>query len=317
MENIITPEEKEEQNVKNISMRDIWKKGERVGFFGISYLDKKLRGISKSDLIIIGARSGAGKTSVANRIFNVNNKTVKTKLFSLENFSGDLYSNNCLVNYRKITGQFITAREWKFRDFKLDDVALEQAEKMVKENMQQKYIVTRQPEYTVKKLKEDMIRCAADGYKLLIIDHLDYLEKENPTENDITHITELMRTIRQVQDNNEVAVVAVSHLRKPEGSSSKTPVIVPNENEFIGSSNKAKEATIVIMFAPDDEGNMNSTDKLRRKTWCCVRKNRDDGFDGRCANLTYDVETQSYLDNYTIHSVNYAGTKTILLQGEE
>jgi len=42
----------------------------RVGKFGVSYLDDKLRGILQGDLILIGARSGAGKSSIATNCSN-------------------------------------------------------------------------------------------------------------------------------------------------------------------------------------------------------------------------------------------------------
>lgn len=107
------------------------------------------------------------------------------------------------------------------------------------------------------KLKNDMISAVAnDGCKLLIIDHLDYLDKDNPADNDVTHMTELMRTIRELQDDFGVAVIAISHLRKP--ANAKFMPAVPSVDEFIGSSNKVKEATSVIMFAPDDKENQNN-----------------------------------------------------------
>lgn len=297
-------------------MQEIWKRNYCVGHFGIKYLDDKLKGISKSDLIIIGARSGAGKTSVANRIFNVNIKDKKCKLFSLENFSGDLYSNNVYLKYRKYARQNITPREWLMNLFVVDYDALEKAEKEVRAEMNEKYIVSRQPEYTIKKLCDDMASAVEnDGCELLIIDHLDYIDKDNPNENDVSHITELMKKIRELQDTFGVAVIGISHLRKPENM--RTPIIIPNENEFIGSSNKVKEATVVIMFAPDDDGNLKTNDPNFRKTWCCIRKNRQGGFDGRCANLIYDLKNQTYADKYEIYSVNYLGTTTTLLAGEK
>lgn len=299
-----------------MNMDEYWKKNYRVGKFGIKYLDEHLNGISKNDLIIIGSRSGAGKTSIATRIFNVNNQNVKCKLFLLENFDGDLYSNNVFIKYRKYSNQDITQRQWLMNDFKVDYEALSKAEKEVKDSMNEKYIITRQPDYTIKKLKDDMIKAVEeDGCELLIIDHLDYVDKDNPTENDISHITDLMKTIRRLQDTYNVAVVAISHLRKPDHA--KIPVKIPNENEFIGSSNKVKEATVVIMFAPDDEGNLKLNDPYHRRTWCCIRKNRFGGIDGRCANLVYDTKMQCYSDVYEIHSVNYLGTETCLLGGEK
>lgn len=295
-----------------MDMQEYWKDNYRVGSFGVSYLDKKLNGIAKSDLIIIGARSGAGKSSIANRIYSINSPNVKCILFSLENFSGDLYSHSVYIKYKKYTKNYsITPRQWQMNDFKIDYDALDMAENEVQKELENKYIITRKPEYTIEKLKNDMIKACDDGCELLIIDHLDYVDKDNPNENDNKHITDLMRTIRGLQDAFKVAVVAISHLRKPENM--KQPIIIPNENEFIGSSNKVKEATVVIMFAPDDAGNLKSLDDDLKRTWCCIRKNRYGGTDNKCANLTFNKKTDEYSTKYEVHSINYIGTEAQLL----
>lgn len=294
-------------------MHDYWEQNSKIGKFGIKYLDDVLVGISRSDLILIGARSGAGKTTVANRIFNVNNNETKCKLFSLENFMGDLFSNNVYVQYLKLTYKQITPREWQMGEFEKDEELLKKAEDIVKENLHEEDIISRKDEFGLTQLKEEMIKACEKGYKLLILDHLEYVDKNNPDENDLKHTTLLMKEIRRLQDIYRVGVVAISHLRKMENTL-KTKVIIPNENEFIGSSNKVKESTVVIMFAPDDEGNMKINEKHLRKTWCCIRKNRYGGVDGKCANLIYDTRTQNYADDYDVYKINYTGTKVEFLE---
>ena len=296
-----------------MNMEDYWGDNYKVGNFGIKYLDKKLNGIAKSDLILIGARAGSGKTTIANQIYTENCGNGRCMLFSLENFSGDLYSQSVYQKYKEYSRNYsLTPRQWLMSDFKKDYDALDKAEKEVHKEQEGKYIITRQSDYTIEKLKKDMVKACEDGCELLIIDHLDYVDKDNPTENDISHITDLMRTIRKLQDAFKVAVVAVSHLRKPENS--RIQIKIPNENEFIGSSNKAKEATIVIMFAPDDEGNLEWMKDDLKRTWCCIRKNRFGGTDNKCANLIFNRETGKYETTYELHSVNYLGTETKMIE---
>lgn len=294
-------------------MEDYWGDNYKVGEFGINYLDKKLGGIAKSDLILIGSRSGAGKTTIANKIYTQNCIDGRCVLFSLENFSGDLYSDRVYKKYKEYSRNYnITPRQWLMGEFKKNYEALERAESEVQKENKNKYIITRQPQYTIEKLKADMVKACEDGCQLLIIDHLDYVDKDNPTENDVSHITDLMRTIRGLQDAFKVAVVAVSHLRKPENA--RIPIKIPNENEFIGSSNKVKEATIVVMFAPDDEGNLDLMQDNLKRTWCCIRKNRFGGTDNKCANLIFNKDTGEYEKKYEIHSVNYLGTETKMIE---
>lgn len=293
---------------------DYWERNYEVGSFGIAYLDKELQGIAKSDLVLIGARSGAGKSTIANRIFQKNCEDGrKCALFSLENFNDDLYSHDVMMEYKNITRNFsITPRMWQMNKFKVDYESLEKAEAIVEERYKGKYIVNRQFEYTKEKLKQDMVRACENGKELIILDHIDYVDKDNPNADDLTFMTDLMKTIRALQDKYQVAVVALSHLRKP--TASRESVIIPNENEFIGSSNKAKEATCVILIAPDDDGNMKMQDDDTKATWFCIRKLRNGGISNKCARLFYDKRNDLYLDEYEIYGVNYSGTKTQFIE---
>ena len=296
---------------------EYWERNNNVGYFGITYLDKELSGIAKSDLILIGARSGAGKSTIANRIFQKNCEDGRNcALFSLENFTDDLYSHDVMIEYKSITRHYaITPRQWQMNDFKVDWDALDKAEKKVEERYRGKYIINRQLGYTKEKLKEDMKKAVKDGKELIILDHIDYVDKDNPNADDISFMTDLMKTIRALQDEYKVAVVALSHLRKP--LSRNTSVIIPNENEFIGSSNKAKEATAVILISPDDDGNIKSRDDNLKGTWFCIRKLRNGGITNKCAKLLYDKRTDEYMSSYELYSVNYEGTKTEFLEKVE
>ena len=62
-----------------------------VGKYAIKFLDDKLKGIFNTELIIIGAHTGIGKSTLANMIaLNLANQGVKPALLSLENFKGDM-----------------------------------------------------------------------------------------------------------------------------------------------------------------------------------------------------------------------------------
>lgn len=287
---------------------EYWERNYCVGKFGVKYLDEELKGIARSDLILIGARSGAGKTSLANLIFETNKRDgKKVALFSLENFNGDLYSHDVMVEYKNITHHYgITPRQWQMNLFKIDYEALEKAESLVEERYRGARIFGRQMNYGKDDLARDLKKVSADGVELIVLDHIDYVDKDNPNESDVSFMTALMKEIRCLQEQYGIAVVALSHLRKP---AFKSDVIIPNENEFIGSSNKAKEATAVIMFAPDDDGNVKMMDDTLKQTWCCIRKLRNGGISNKCAKLFFDKRIDKYTDNYELYSVNYSGTK--------
>ena len=289
-----------------------WDQNRYVGQYGVPYLDRELLGMSKSDLVLIGARSGAGKSSLAKIIYQANDKT-KTALFSLENYDGDLEMSLLRKEYNKRTNSIYTARQWQMGPVNLNENELGAALGKIQKDMDGAFIFGRKPpveygdSWTVESLTKMIIWCAQHGIELIIIDHLDYLDRDNPDESDNSHVTELMKSIREAQELG-AAVVAFSHLRKPAGRSDE--VVIPNENEFIGSSNKVKQATQVIMFAPANDGDS----KDGYGTWCRICKNRNGGITGNVAKLTYMPSTESYKPGYDLYAANYSGTRISFLE---
>lgn len=288
-----------------------------VGVFGINYLDKTLYGIGKGDLILIGSRSGAGKSTIANSIAIKNRNRCKVSLFSLENFEDDLEMHVGYLKFLELTKRYDVS-ERAFMQGGANSLMTEEIVNEIDSAMDAAFkglhVFHRQPNFTIEKLVDAMMKEKEAGCELLIIDHLDYVEKDAYDLNDNIHQTMLMKTIRQVQDETKMAVVAISHLRKP--MFGQKLFKIPSMDEFIGSSNKVKEATVVIMFAPDDEMNELSTTSARKATFCCIRKNRFGGFRNEAARLYYDLKRGQYEDAYEVLSVNYTGSEIKELRNE-
>lgn len=279
----------------------------KVGTFGISYLDDKLKGILKGDLILIGACSGAGKSSIAEIIATNNAQNgVKTTLISLENFAGDNFITKAYFKYKELTQNWkLHIRDFASGDFQLDMFALRESEEYAKKQYENIQLINRQKDYTIENLKNDIINAVEnENSQLVILDHVDYLDKYD-NETEVTHITNLMKSIRNAQYAFKVPVIAISHLRKSNG---KMDVIIPSIDDFIGSSNKVKESTIVVMFAPDYESNMSNQNHLK-STWSCIRKLRMGGIDNKAAKIMYNQKTGNYEKTYTLYKTNFSGSK--------
>ena len=293
---------------EDFSPVEFWEANACVGKYGVPYLDRELLGISKSDLVVIGARSGAGKSSLAKIIFEANDKK-KTALFSLENYDGDLEMSIMRRKYNSLTGDNYTSRQWQMMSYsQINEEMLVKAKLYVDEQLKNACIFGRRPpvEYgnawNIESLTKMIIWCSTHGKELIIIDHLDYLDRDNANESDNEHVTKLMSAIREAQEQG-AAIVAFSHLRKPVGRMDN--VVIPNENEFIGSSNKIKQATQVIMFAPANDGDA----ETGYGTWCRICKNRNGGIKNQAAKMFFIPAKESYQPHYGIHTIDYAGTK--------
>lgn len=293
-----------------------------VGSFGISYLDEKLHGIMRGDLILIGASSGAGKSSIANNIaFYNRDKGVKIALYSLENFEDDLYMEKAWLYYINRTRQYdLSLREFACGDVikrkDADKIILQEAQTYAEQAYKNIIIHTRETHFDLEKLckyiKEDVEK---NNVQLVILDHLDYLDKMDESDSDITHMTLLMRTIRDLQDAYKIGFVAISHLRKGQNYG-KEKMIIPTMDEFIGSSNKVKESTVVCLFSPDNEYNEANPNSHLRGTFCCVRKNRFGGYDNKASRLLFDRQRNEYLRSYELLVVNAGGTAVQTLSNE-
>ena len=203
-------------------------KNKKVGKFGVSYLDDKLRGILQGDLILIGSRSGAGKSTIGNQIALSNRDAGnKVSLFSLENFEGDCFIEKAYYKYMELTRDYsINLRDFASGDFQRDLFKIKQAEDYAIECFKNINIINRKRNYDIEELKNDIIKEVEENdSKLIIIDHLDYVNKYG-NESDNEHMMQLMRTIRNVQDSFKVAIVAISHLRK--AYNSKELAVIPS-----------------------------------------------------------------------------------------
>lgn len=302
-------------------MNNAWTDNKLVGKFGVSYLDDKLHGIMTSDLVLIGAGSGAGKSSLANHIAFFNRDSgFKTSLYSLENFANDLYMEKAYLYYINTTKNWnCTLREFATGDFRqlynVNDKNLFIAcNRFANESYHDIIIHTREQNYNIQKLCDSIGDDVVNkGAKLIILDHVDYLDKMDSNDSDNAHMTLLFHTIRELQNTYKIGFVAISHLRKSQGNA-KEKMIVPTLDEFIGSSNKAKESTICCLFAPDFEYNESHLDSHLKGTFCCIRKNRMGGIDNKCARLFYNIRKGRYMNTYDMLKVNAGGTQVETLE---
>ena len=223
---------------------------EKICNFGISFLDDKIGGIYDEDLLIIGAESGIGKSTIAEIIaFNCIDQKIKPALFSLENFAGNTRDKKAFELFKARTLQWnLKFRQWvdickRTPSLTDDDVSV--AEKLC----YKMHLVERSnQDYTIDKLEKDFANAVSDGCRVIILDHLDYFDAYEK-DNDLQHTKRLMKTIRRLQDQYKVAVIGFSQLRK----NIDRNIIVPTYDDLYGSGDKVKQATLVLMVARCEE----------------------------------------------------------------
>ena len=185
---------------------------------GFSALDRVLAGMGKSDLVLVGARPGMGKTSFAlNIATNVAKQTKKAVcIFSLEMSADQLVnrvlSSEALVNsYSLRTGELAPA-DWE----NLARAAGELAGCDI--------LIDDTSGLTVTAMKAKLRRVKNLG--LVVIDYLGLMSGDKHTENRVQEVSEISRSLKIMAKELMVPIVCCAQLsRGPESRTDKKPML--------------------------------------------------------------------------------------------
>ena len=231
---------------------------------GLFDLDRKISGLNKSDLLLIAARPGMGKTSLAlNIALNVAKKYPKTVAFfslemSREQLALRLLSNESFLDNQKlVTGQ-LTDEDWG--KLSIASSALSQTDIRVDDN----------PSITVAEMNAKCRRL--DNLGLVLIDYLQLMTAAAPGktgENRVNVVSEISRALKIMAKELKVPVICLSPLsRANESRTNKRPML----SDLRESGAIEQDADSVMFIYRDDYYNENSEEKNVAE--CIVAKNR-------------------------------------------
>ncbi len=208
---------------------------------GFRSLDRVLAGMGNSDLVIVGARPGMGKTSFCLNIgTNVAKQTKKAvAIFSLEMSAEQLVSrvisSEALIDsYALRTGE-LKPEEWGHIaqaasslsgcDILIDDT----------------------PGISVTKMKAKLRR--VENLGLVVIDYLQLMQSDKKIENRTQEVSEISRSLKILAKELNVPVICCSQLsRGTEANTNKRPMI-----SHLRESGSIEQDADVIIFLYRDE----------------------------------------------------------------
>ena len=233
---------------------------------GIGDLDKVITGLNKSDLIIVGARPGMGKTSFALNIArNVAEKGKKVAFFSLEmtrdQIAQRLLSNEASVQSTKLRTGELSPEEW---------VRLGKAGENLKA---MEIFVDETPGITVPEMKAKLLRQKVD---LVIIDYLGLMQSAKRTENRVQEVSDITRNLKTMAKDLHVPVIACAQLSR--GTETKGKSHRPALSDLRESGSIEQDADIVLFLYRetyyDNEKGEGEDRSDPNKAECIVAKNR-------------------------------------------
>jgi replicative DNA helicase len=231
---------------------------------GLHDLDRKINGLNKTDLLLIAARPGMGKTSMAlNIALNVAKTSGLTVAFfslemSREQLAMRLLSNESFVDNQKLVTGKLTEEDWG--KLSIASSALSQTDIRVDDN----------PAITVAEMNAKCRRL--DNLGLVLIDYLQLMTAAAPGkvgENRVTVVSDISRALKIMAKELRVPVVCLSQLsRANESRNDKRPIL----SDLRESGAIEQDADSVMFLYRDDYYNENSEEKNTAE--CIVAKNR-------------------------------------------
>ena len=231
---------------------------------GLRALDQKINGLNNSDLIIIAARPGMGKTTLAlNLLSTVAKKTGKTVAFfslemSREQLATRLLANESYVDANKLITGKLQDEDWEKISFAA--AALAKTDIRVDDN----------PAVTVAEMNSLCRRL--DNLGLVVVDYLQLMTGaggSNKGENRVQIVGDISRGLKIMAKELNVPVICLSQLsRASEGRTDKRPLL----SDLRESGAIEQDADQVIMLYRDDYYNPNTAEQ--NVCECIVAKNR-------------------------------------------
>jgi replicative DNA helicase len=241
---------------------------------GFPVLDSVIIGMSRSDLILVGARPGMGKTSfVMNIASHAAQKTEKTVVvFSLEMSSEQLVnrmlcSEACIPSYVMRTGELTTEQS----------TALAHASSRLSET---KIVIDDTPGISVAQMRSRLRRVKDLG--LVVIDYLQLMQSDTQTANRVQEVGEISRGLKLLAKELDVPVICCAQLsRSPESRPDKRPML----SDLRESGSIEQDADVVMFLYRDEYYDKND------------KNDKNDKSDGAVAEVIVAKNRHGSLDN--------------------
>jgi len=219
--------------------------GEMIGIpTGFSKLDLLLGGMQRADLLILAARPGMGKTSMALTITNNAARRFRQRVavFSLE------MSNEQVV--QRLVSAETGIDSQRLRTAQLTEAEWLRVEHAISNLSGLPVFLDDTPAITTTELRTKARRLAAEyGVDLIIVDYLQLMQADRRSENRVQEISNISRALKSLARELNVPVLAISQLsRAVESRQDKHPML-----SDLRDSGSIEQDADVVMFIYRDE----------------------------------------------------------------
>lgn len=239
--------------LKNIKMIDEAEqnKGGVVGLpTGFKSFDEKTAGLHKSDLIIVAARPGMGKTAFALNIAaqSAVKANASVLIFSLE-MSQEQLGQRLIAMQARVEAEKLKKGELDRKDWDRIHMALDELNKT-------KIVIDDTPGVSIMEMRNKCRRLKAEqGLDLIVVDYLQLMTYDGRADSRQQEVSALSRHLKLLAREMDCPVIVLSQLsRAPEQRQDKRPML----SDLRESGSIEQDADIVIFIYRDDYYNENT-----------------------------------------------------------
>jgi len=233
---------------------------------GYRKLDSLTAGLQNSDLIILAARPGMGKTALALNIARnaAVDEGIPTAIFSLEmakeQLTLRLLCSEARIDSNRVRSGFFSQDDW----IKLTDAAATLSEASI--------FIDDSPDITAMTIRAKARRLKMEkGLGLIFIDYLQLMKSRSGIERRDLEISEISRSLKALAKELSVPVVALSQLnRKLEERSDKRPQLA----DLRESGALEQDADVVAFIYRDEVYNKDPNNPNQGKAELILAKQR-------------------------------------------
>lgn len=278
--------------------------------FNIDFLDDISRGIYPTDVVLVSAKTGAGKTHIATVMAESSARQGRrVGFFALE-------AHRTEIEQRMLYREMIAiCREihdkppaWGYSAYIYDPLpwtplATEAARRLTGALQGRLRTHYGGSEFSPQDIHRHF-QALRDQVDLIILDHLHFLNLDSGKEN--SQMKHALKAIRDSALEMEVPIIVVAHLRKSDG---RSKALLPSIDDIHGSSDISKIATKAVVLAPGHT--LNRTEPWLAPTLMQVTKDRIGGTQSFAARVEFNMRTQCYEPGYKVVKLKDANTELV------
>lgn len=266
-------------------------------FFGIDFLDDALCGIVSSDVILIGAPSGGGKTQLATLICkNVAKQGKRAAMLALESMKYE-------ITMRLVYGLLQSKLNGKTYPEFLFSMESADRRELVREAVRELpggdllRVFYKEDTFGANELMKEFY-ALEDNSDLIVVDHFHFLDLSGE-KSEMMEQRDLANEINRLQKQIKKPVILLAQFNK---SYTKSDQLFPTLADFYGTSSLTNMVTKAITVTQRLPENYELGDTgSKRPTMLHVAKHRNDGSVTAYYSMSYfNTETNTYEPGYVL-----------------